>query len=65
VAFAIGRAVGGSVARNRVRRQVRELLRLHPAVPPGWYLVGASPAAAERSFDDLRADLEALLRCLP
>jgi ribonuclease P protein component len=65
VAFAIGRAVGGSVVRNRVRRRVRELLRLQStAMPPGWYLVGASAAAADRSFDELRSDVDTLIRRL-
>lgn len=33
----VGRKFGGAVARNRIKRRVRELLRTHPeSVPPGW-----------------------------
>jgi ribonuclease P protein component len=62
VAFAVGRAVGGSVERNRVRRRLRELLRARTDLPPGLYLMGASAGAADRSFDELRADLDQLIK---
>ena len=39
MAFAIGRAYGSAVERNRVRRQLRSALA--PAgLAPGWYLFG-------------------------
>lgn len=60
VAFAIGRAIGPAVVRNRLRRQVRAILAAID-VPPGAYLIGARPGAAERSFLELRADLERML----
>jgi ribonuclease P protein component len=53
VAFAIGRAVGTAVARNRLRRRLRAILG-GIDVPPGIYLIGAAPAAAELTFDELR-----------
>jgi ribonuclease P protein component len=60
VAFAIGRAVGPAVVRNRIRRRLRSAL---PAIEltPGLYLIGATPAAAARSCDELQFDLLALI----
>ena len=52
VAFAIGRAVGSAVVRNRLRRRLRALLS-QVSLPPGWYLIGASPRATELTFDQL------------
>jgi len=53
VAFAIGRAYGPAVARNRARRQLRALLAGDPP-PPGWYLIGVqggvSPPIPELMF---------------
>jgi ribonuclease P protein component len=60
VAFAIGRATGGSVVRNRIRRRCRAALRElagSGALPPGWYLVSARSEAATVPFEDLRAAL--------
>jgi ribonuclease P protein component len=54
VAFAIGRAVGTAVRRNRVRRRLRALLAT-AALPPGLYLVGVRPGTAERTFVELQA----------
>jgi ribonuclease P protein component len=54
VAFAIGRNVGNAVIRNRLRRQLRTLLReVVPVVPPGAWLVGATPGAVGLSYDEL------------
>ncbi|MEI6495292.1 MAG: ribonuclease P protein component [Actinomycetota bacterium] len=60
VAFAIGRAVGPAVVRNRCRRRLRVLLGA-AGLPPGWYLVGGKPDIAERSFNDLERDVAALV----
>jgi ribonuclease P protein component len=61
VALAVSRAVGGAVARNRVRRRLRaamaELTR-RGAVPGGTYLVGGSAELADRPWESLVADLE-------
>lgn len=44
VAFAIGRVQGSAVKRNRLRRQLRELLRSSSErLVPGLYLVGLTP----------------------
>lgn len=56
VAFAIGRAVGPAVVRNRLRRQLREILR-RVGLPSGWYLVGARPAATTLDAQDLRREV--------
>ena len=62
VAYAIGRAVGPAVTRNRVRRRLRALVQIKfTALPAGLYLVGATPAAAQRSFDELSFDLDRLV----
>jgi len=56
VAYALGRAIGPAVVRNRLRRQLRALLA-GAALPPGLYLIGAQPAAAQRSRSELEFDL--------
>lgn len=60
VAFAIGRAVGPAVTRNRLRRRLRALLA-NSDVPPGIYLFGASERACELTFDELSQQLTQLM----
>ena len=60
VAFAIGRAIGPAVVRNRLRRQVRSIVSSLD-LPAGAYLIGARPGAADRSFSELRSDVEQML----
>lgn len=60
VAFAIGRATGSAVQRNRVRRRLRMVLR-SADVPPGLYLFGASARANEHTFDELTKAVDELL----
>jgi ribonuclease P protein component len=54
-----GRALGGAVVRNRVRRRLREALRaMAPSFQPGWdVLIIARPAIVD-------ADLETLIGVL-
>lgn len=64
VAFAVGRAVGGAVARNRLRRRVRAAFDAlagpaGPGVTGGTYLVSAAPAAVTLSPSELRHALAA------
>lgn len=60
VAFAVGRAVGPAVVRNRVRRRLRAAAaELGPV--PGAYLLAVEPAAAGCSYAELRADLAGAL----
>jgi ribonuclease P protein component len=66
VAYAIPRAVGGAVERNRLRRRLRATVRDLEAelVPGGRYLVSAGPAVSEMSPAELRATLREVLRAL-
>jgi ribonuclease P protein component len=59
VAFAIGRAAGSAVSRNRLRRRLRALLATSD-VPPGLYLIGARAPACEHTFADLERVLTSL-----
>jgi ribonuclease P protein component len=61
--FVVSKAVGGAVQRNRVKRRLRHLVRARiDTLPPGAMLVvRALPAAAERSYDELGADLDGAL----
>ena len=60
------RGMGGAVRRNRLRRRIREAVRLrYAALPAGWdLLVTARSEAADAPFDEIRAALDRLLaRC--
>jgi len=62
--MSVGRALGGAVVRNRIRRRVREILRLHRGeIPSGWDIV-VHPRASVRAarFSELREELTTLLR---
>ncbi len=59
LAFAINRTVGNAVTRNRLRRRLRAILVELP-LPPGSYLVGCRPAAAELTYDQVRRKLAQL-----
>jgi ribonuclease P protein component len=70
VAFAIGRAIGSSVVRNRVRRRLRAVLSAtqpsatQPSatqLPPGWYLIGARPGIVALSFAQLTGEVSGLV----
>jgi ribonuclease P protein component len=52
-AFAVGRRVGIAVARNRLRRRLRTILR-ELDLAPGAYLVIADPEAASIPYADLQ-----------
>jgi ribonuclease P protein component len=66
VAYAVGRGVGGAVARNRVRRRLRAATRAHAGVliPGRAYLVGATPAAVSTPYRDLSTSLHDALCAL-
>lgn len=66
VGFAVPKSLGGSVARNRVRRRLREAVRLNlPRLGEGWRVVlQARKAAAEAPFAELAKEVERLFaRC--
>ena len=52
VAYAVPRAVGPAVVRNRLRRRLRAISR-ELDLPPGSYLVSTQPAAAQLDYEDL------------
>ena len=60
VAYALGRAIGPAVVRNRLRRRLQALLA-GSSLPPGLYLFGAQPIAAQRSQSELAFDLARLV----
>jgi ribonuclease P protein component len=65
VGFTVSRRVGNSVERNRVRRRLREVVRLSPATAMrtghDYVLVGRRAALAE-PFDRMQEDFERALR---
>ena len=62
VAYAIGKAVGTAVVRNRVRRRLRWALdQLAGGLPSGAYLIRVSPGAASAPASVLRTHVAALV----
>jgi len=62
--ISVGRALGGAVVRNRIRRRVREVLRLHyREIPSGWdIIVHPRASVAKAEFQALGTELLGLLR---
>ena len=64
VAFAITRAYGPAVNRNRLRRRLRSILReldRSEPLPPILLLIGVRPQPIELTFDRLRDELTVLI----
>ena len=63
VGYALGRSYGSAVRRNRLRRQLRELVKSRTAaMSPGYYVFGASPKAGDLAFAELGDHLDRILR---
>ncbi|WP_326826950.1 ribonuclease P protein component [Streptosporangium sp. NBC_01639] len=63
VGFVVSRAVGGAVIRNRVKRQLRHLIRdrLHRLPRGSLLVVRANPPAASARSERLAAELDVAL----
>jgi len=64
--FSIKKALGGAVVRNRIRRRVREIIRLHrQELPAGWDIViHPKSSVARGAFAALESELLRLLKGL-
>ena len=62
--FSVSKRVGGAVARNRIRRRLREIVRLRfPTIASGWDVVLiARPPVAQAEFHQIEAAVERLLQ---
>ena len=63
VGFVVGRAVGGAVQRNLVKRRLRHVMAEQISTLPrgSWVVVRAQPAAAQASYAQLGRDLASSL----
>ncbi len=60
--FVVSRKVGNAVVRNRVRRRLREIVRLMPLRTSMDVIIAARPRTAAMTFGDLERALRALAR---
>ena len=66
VGLTVTKKVGNAAVRNRIKRLLREWLRLHGWIPRGWdmVLVAKDSAARQLHPDDFAPDLTRILRQL-
>jgi ribonuclease P protein component len=64
IGLSTGKRLGGAVVRNRIRRRIREALRvMAPSFQPGWdVLIIARPALVGADHDALVGALRRVLR---
>lgn len=60
--FAVGKAVGGAVVRNLVKRRLREIARGTATKPGLDIVVGARKPAAEATYQELERAFASLMR---
>lgn len=62
VGYVLGRSYGNAVARNRLRRQLREIVKAREsAMEPAYYVFGASPRAKRSTHAELTTAVDGLL----
>jgi ribonuclease P protein component len=64
VAFALGRALGPAVVRNRLRRRIRAVCRtldVAGLMPGGLLLIGANARVHELSFAQIESELTSMI----
>jgi ribonuclease P protein component len=57
LAFSISKKVGNAVTRNRLRRRLKEVVRLSVQLQPGVYLIRAMPDAAQLGYQEINVHL--------
>ncbi len=61
-AYSVSKRVGNAVVRNRVRRRLREIVRLLAFLEGYDVVITARPAAATSSFQELGVELTKLMK---
>ncbi len=62
VALSVGKRIGSAVARNRVKRRLRAMLREEAPIAGYDIVVTAREGAALAAYDELRGDMARCLR---
>jgi len=59
VGFTVRKVLGGAVLRNRMRRRLREAVRLQAIQPPNGFdvVINPKPSLLTANFDELKAEI--------